>query len=137
MKLKEIKLAGFKTFVDPTTIKVDAQLACIVGPNGCGKSNVMESVKWVLGSSSAKELRGDSMDAVIFSGTVHPTGMYPGQASNYFLIIRLGRPRLSGLSYAEISVKRVIEKEKGSTYLINNTVVRRKDVADSISWDRP
>ena len=69
MKLRQIKLAGFKTFVDPTTISLPGQLVGIVGPNGCGKSNIIESVKWVLGSSSAKELRGESMESVIFSGT--------------------------------------------------------------------
>ena len=69
MKLRQIKLAGFKTFVDPTTISLPGQLAGIVGPNGCGKSNIMESVKWVLGSASAKELRGESMESVIFNGT--------------------------------------------------------------------
>ena len=69
MKLKEIKLAGFKTFVDPTTIKVDAQLAGIVGPNGCGKSNIVESLRWCMGENSAKSMRGSGMEDVIFSGT--------------------------------------------------------------------
>jgi len=129
MKLKQIKLAGFKTFVDPTKILLDGQLAGIVGPNGCGKSNIMESVKWVLGSSSAKELRGDSMDAVIFSGT--DTRQALSRASVELLFDnQLGQAPAEWSSYSEISVKRVIEKEKGSTYLINNSVVRRKDVAD-------
>jgi len=129
MKLKQIKLAGFKTFVDPTRILLDGQLAGIVGPNGCGKSNIMESVKWVLGSSSAKELRGDSMDAVIFSGT--DTRQALSRASVELLFDnQLGQAPAEWSSYSEISVKRVIEKEKGSTYLINNSVVRRKDVAD-------
>jgi len=129
MKLKQIKLAGFKTFVDPTKVKLDGQLTGIVGPNGCGKSNIMESVKWVLGSSSAKELRGDSMDAVIFSGT--DTRQALSRASVELLFDnQLGQAPAEWSSYAEISVKRVIEKEKGSTYLINNSAVRRKDVAD-------
>ena len=129
MKLKQIKLAGFKTFVDPTKILLDGQLAGIVGPNGCGKSNIMESVKWVLGSSSAKELRGDSMDAVIFSGTDTRNAL--SRASVELLFDnQLGQVPAEWSSYSEISVKRVIEKEKGSTYLINNSVVRRKDVAD-------
>ena len=129
MKLKQIKIAGFKTFVDPTKILLDGQLAGIVGPNGCGKSNIMESVKWVLGSSSAKELRGDSMDAVIFSGTDTRQGL--SRASVELLFDnQLGQAPAEWSSYSEISVKRVIEKEKGSTYLINNSVVRRKDVAD-------
>ena len=122
-------MAGFKSFVDPTTIRIDGQLASIVGPNGCGKSNVVESVKWVMGSSSAKELRGDSMDSVIFRGT--DTRQPLSRASVELIFDNTeGRAPTEWASYAEISVKRVIEKEKGSSYLINNTVVRRKDVAD-------
>jgi chromosome segregation protein len=99
VRLIQLKLAGFKSFVDPTTIQLQGQRVGIVGPNGCGKSNIMESVKWVLGESSAKEMRSENMDSVIFNGS-------------------------------EISVKRVIEREKGSTYYINNLAVRRKDIAD-------
>ena len=129
MKLRQIKLAGFKTFVDPTTIKLDGQLAGIVGPNGCGKSNIMESVKWVLGSSSAKDMRGESMDSVIFNGT--DTRQAIGRASVELVFDNSnGAAPAEWASYAEISVKRIIEKEKGSTYQINNTTVRRKDVAD-------
>jgi chromosome segregation protein len=129
LKLRQIKLAGFKTFVDPTTIRLDGQLAGIVGPNGCGKSNIMESVKWVLGSSSAKEMRGESMESVIFSGTDSRQPI--GRASvELFFDNSLGQAPNEWAKYAEISVKRVIEKEKGSTYYINNTAVRRKDVAD-------
>jgi chromosome segregation protein len=129
MKLRQIKLAGFKTFVDPTNILVDGQLAGIVGPNGCGKSNIMESVKWVLGASSAKELRGESMDDVIFSGTDSRQALSRASVELIF-DNRLGQAPAEWSSYSEISVKRVIEKDKGSTYLINNTTVRRKDVAD-------
>ena len=129
MKLKQIKLAGFKTFVDPTTIKVDAQLAAIVGPNGCGKSNVTESIKWVLGSSSAKELRGGTMEDVIFYGSDTRQAVSRASAELFFDNSEGMAPQ-AWASYAEISVKRVIEKEKGSTYYINNTQVRRKDVAD-------
>ena len=122
-------MAGFKSFVDPTTIRIDGQLASIVGPNGCGKSNVVESVKWVMGSSSAKELRGESMDSIIFRGT--DTRQPLSRASVELIFDNTeGRVPTEWSSYAEISVKRVIEKEKGSSYLINNTVVRRKDVAD-------
>ncbi len=129
MKLRQIKLAGFKTFVDATNVRLDGQLAGIVGPNGCGKSNIMESVKWVLGASSAKELRGDSMDDVIFSGT--DTSKPLSRASVELLFDnRLGKAPAEWSGYTEISVKRVIEKDKGSTYLINNSAVRRKDVAD-------
>jgi len=129
LKLRQIKLAGFKTFVDPTTIKLDGELAGIVGPNGCGKSNIMESVKWVLGSSSAKDMRGESMDSVIFNGT--DTRQAIGRASVELIFDNAnGAAPAEWASYAEISVKRIIEKEKGSTYQINNTTVRRKDVAD-------
>jgi len=129
LKLKEIKLAGFKTFVDPTTIKVDAQLAAIVGPNGCGKSNITESIKWVLGSSSAKELRGGTMEDVIFYGSDTRQPVSRASAELFFDNSEGMAPQ-AWASYAEISVKRVIEKEKGSSYYINNTQVRRKDVAD-------
>ena len=127
MKLKQIKLAGFKTFVDPTTIKVDAQLASIVGQNGCGKSNVTESVKWVLGSSSAKELRGGTMEDVIFYGSDSRQAISRASVELFFDNSEGMAPQ-AWASYAEISVKRIMEK--GSTYFINNSQVRRKDVAD-------
>ncbi|MFL2980956.1 MAG: chromosome segregation SMC family protein [Methylophilaceae bacterium] len=129
MKLRQIKLAGFKSFVDPTTIQLDEKLGSIVGPNGCGKSNIVEAVKWVMGSSSAKELRSDSMDDVIFYGTDTRQAV---SRANVELIFDNSENRApeEWSKYSEISVKRVIEKDKGSNYLINNTVVRRKDVAD-------
>ena len=129
MKLKQIKLAGFKSFVDQTTIKFNDKLGAIVGPNGCGKSNIAEAVKWVLGSSSAKELRGSTMEDVIFYGSETRQAV---NRANVELIFDNAESRApeEWSKYAEISVKRIIEKEKGSTYLINNTVVRRKDVAD-------
>ncbi|MDC6484837.1 hypothetical protein PQZ09_02755 [Methylophilaceae bacterium] len=129
MKLKQIKLAGFKSFVDPTTIKINDKLSAIVGPNGCGKSNVAEAVKWVLGSSSAKELRGSTMDDVIFYGSETRQAVSRANVELIFDNTENRAPE-EWAKYAEISVKRIIEKEKGSTYLINNTVVRRKDVAD-------
>ena len=129
MKLKQIKLAGFKSFVDPTTIKFNNKLIAIVGPNGCGKSNVAEAVKWVLGSSSAKELRGSTMDDVIFYGSETRQAVSRANVELIFDNTENRAPE-EWAKYAEISVKRIIEKEKGSTYLINNTVVRRKDVAD-------
>ena len=129
MKLRQIKLAGFKTFVDPTKVILDGQLTGIVGPNGCGKSNIMESVKWVMGSSSAKELRSESMEAVIFSGT--DTRQAISRASVELIFDNSeGSAPAEWSQYSEISVKRIIEKEKGSSYLINNSIVRRKDVAD-------
>ena len=129
MKLKQIKLAGFKSFIDPTTIKFDEKLSAIVGPNGCGKSNIAEAVKWVLGSSSAKELRGATMDDVIFYGSETRQAISRANVELIFDNTENRAPE-EWAKYAEISVKRIIEKEKGSTYFINNTVVRRKDVAD-------
>ena len=129
MRLTHLKLAGFKSFVDPTTLHIHGQRVGVVGPNGCGKSNVMESVRWVLGESSAKEMRGDSMDAVIFNGSGNRK---PISRASVELVFdnSLGGATGEWSQYAEISVKRVIERDKGSTYYINNTVVRRRDVAD-------
>ncbi|HSH72840.1 MAG TPA: chromosome segregation protein SMC [Methylophilaceae bacterium] len=129
MRLTHLKLAGFKSFVDPTTLHIHGQRVGVVGPNGCGKSNVMESVRWVLGESSAKEMRGDSMDAVIFNGSGNRK---PISRASVELIFdnSLGGANGEWSQYAEISVKRVIERDKGSSYYINNTSVRRRDVAD-------
>lgn len=129
MRLIQLKLAGFKSFVDPTTIQLQGQRVGIVGPNGCGKSNIMESVKWVLGESSAKEMRSENMDSVIFNGSENRK---PISRASVELIFdnSLGKAPTEWSQYAEISVKRVIEREKGSTYYINNLAVRRKDVAD-------
>jgi len=129
LRLTHLKLAGFKSFVDPTTLHIHGQRVGVVGPNGCGKSNVMESVRWVLGESSAKEMRGDSMDAVIFNGSGNRK---PISRASVELVFdnSLGSAAGEWSQYAEISVKRVIERDKGSTYYINNTVVRRRDVAD-------
>lgn len=129
MRLTHLKLAGFKSFVDPTTLYIHGQRVGVVGPNGCGKSNVMESVRWVLGESSAKEMRGDSMDVVIFNGSGNRK---PISRASVELVFdnSLGGATGEWRQYAEISVKRIIERDKGSTYYINNTVVRRRDVAD-------
>ena len=129
MRLTHLKLAGFKSFVDPTTVHLHGQRVGVVGPNGCGKSNVMESVRWVLGESSAKEMRADAMDAVIFNGS---SNRKPISRASVELIFdnSLGSASGEWRQYAEISVKRVIERQKGSTYYINNTAVRRRDVAD-------
>lgn len=129
MRLTHLKLAGFKSFVDPTTLHIHGQRVGVVGPNGCGKSNVMESVRWVLGESSAKEMRADAMDAVIFNGSGNRK---PISRASVELVFdnSLGGASGEWSQYAEISVKRVIERDKGSTYYINNTIVRRRDVAD-------
>jgi chromosome segregation protein len=129
LRLTHLKLAGFKSFVDATTLHIHGQRVGVVGPNGCGKSNVMESVRWVLGESSAKEMRADAMDAVIFNGSGNRK---PISRASVELIFdnSMGAAAGEWSQYAEISVKRVIERDKGSTYYINNTVVRRRDVAD-------
>ena len=129
MRLTHLKLAGFKSFVDPTTIHLHGQRVGVVGPNGCGKSNVMESVRWVLGESSAREMRADAMDAVIFNGSANRK---PISRASVELIFdnSLGGAHGEWSQYAEIAVKRVIERDKGSTYYINNMAVRRRDVAD-------
>lgn len=129
MRLTHLKLAGFKSFVDTTTLHLQGQRIGVVGPNGCGKSNVMESIRWVLGESSAKEMRGDSMQDVIFNGSANRRAISRASVELIF-DNSLGGASGEWSQYAEISVKRVIEREKGSTYYINNTAVRRRDVAD-------
>ena len=129
MRLKQIKLAGFKSFVDLTAFEVPSQLVGVVGPNGCGKSNIMDAVRWVLGESKASELRGESMQDVIFNGS---SDRKPSVRASVELNFDNASSRLGGAwaGYAEISVKRVLSRDGQSTYLINNQVVRRKDVHD-------
>jgi chromosome segregation protein len=129
LRLTHLKLAGFKSFVDATTIHLHGQRVGVVGPNGCGKSNVMESVRWVLGESSAKEMRADAMDAVIFNGSSNRNAISRASVELVF-DNSMGGANGEWNQYAEISVKRVIERNKGSTYYINNNAVRRRDVAD-------
>lgn len=129
MRLTHLKLAGFKSFVDPTTLHIHGQRVGVVGPNGCGKSNVMESIRWVLGESSAKEMRGDSMQDVIFNGSGNRKPV--SRASVELLFDNsLGGASGEWSQYAEISVKRVLQRDSGSSYYINNILVRRRDVAD-------
>ncbi len=129
MRLKQIKLAGFKSFVDPTAFDVPGQLVGVVGPNGCGKSNIIDAVRWVLGESKASELRGESMQDVIFSGS---SERKPAARASVELVFdnTLGRIGGSWGQYAEISVKRVLTRDGQSTYFINNQPVRRRDVHD-------
>ena len=129
MRLKQLKLAGFKSFVDPTAFEVPSQLVGVVGPNGCGKSNIMDAVRWVLGESRASELRGESMQDVIFNGS---SDRKPSVRASVELIFDNAASRLGGAwaGYAEISVKRVLTRDGQSNYLINNQIVRRKDVHD-------
>ena len=129
MRLKCIKLAGFKSFVDPTTIHFPSNLCSVVGPNGCGKSNVIDAVRWVMGESSAKNLRGESMTDVIFngSGTRKPVG----QASVELVFDNYDK-KLMGeyANFAEVSIKRKVDRDAQSSYTLNGTKCRRKDVTD-------
>jgi len=129
LRLTHVKLAGFKSFVDPTHIPVPGQLVGIVGPNGCGKSNVIDAVRWVLGESSARHLRGETMQDVIFNGS---GGRKPANRASVELVFdnSLGKAGGPWSRYAEISVKRVLERNGESSYYVNNTHVRRRDVAD-------
>ena len=137
MRLTQIKLSGFKSFVDPTHFALPGRLVGVVGPNGCGKSNIIDAARWVLGESKASELRGESMQDVIFNGSAQrkPAGRAsvelvfdntPGGEDN-----PQGRP-VSGPwgQYHEIAVKRVLTRDGTSTYLINNQAVRRRDIQD-------
>ena len=129
MRLTHINLAGFKSFVDPTQIPVPGQLVGIVGPNGCGKSNIIDAVRWVLGESSAKQLRGETMQDVLFNGSGNRKPM--GRCSVELIFDNsLGKATGQWSTYAEISVKRVLLREGDSTYYINNLPVRRRDVTD-------
>ncbi len=129
MRLTHIKLAGFKSFVDPTHIPVPGQLVGVVGPNGCGKSNVIDAIRWVLGESSAKQLRGENMQDVIFNGSGDRKPV--GRASVELIFDNsLGKAAGAWSAYAEISVKRVLERDGESSYFLNNLHVRRRDVAD-------
>jgi chromosome segregation protein len=129
MRLKKIKLAGFKSFVDPTTIPFPDDMTAVVGPNGCGKSNVIDAVRWVLGESSAKNLRGDSMTDVIFNGS---TARKPVSQCSVELVFDNSSGRIQGeyAGYNELSVKRIVTREAQSNYLLNNTKCRRRDVTD-------
>jgi chromosome segregation protein len=129
VRLTHIKLAGFKSFVDPTHIPVPGQLVGVVGPNGCGKSNVIDAVRWVLGESSARQLRGESMQDVIFNGSGDRKPV--GRASVELIFDNsLGKAAGAWSTYAEISIKRVLERDGESSYFINNLHVRRRDIAD-------
>ncbi|MEX3557322.1 MAG: chromosome segregation protein SMC [Burkholderia sp.] len=129
MRLSSIKLAGFKSFVDPTHFQVPSQLVGVVGPNGCGKSNIIDAVRWVLGESRASELRGESMQDVIFNGS---TTRKPGSRASVELIFDNSDGRAAGQwgQYGEIAVKRVLTRDGTSSYYINNLPARRRDIQD-------
>ncbi|MCC6202427.1 MAG: chromosome segregation protein SMC [Gammaproteobacteria bacterium] len=130
MRISKIRLAGFKSFVDPTQLHLPHSLTAIVGPNGCGKSNIIDAMLWVLGESSAKHLRGESMADVIFNGS--NTRKPVGQAS-VEIVFDNAAGTLTGqyAGYAEIAVKRVIERDGLSHYFLNGTRCRRKDIIDT------
>ena len=129
MRLNSIKLSGFKSFAEPTNFLLPGQLVGVVGPNGCGKSNIMDAVRWVLGESKASELRGESMQDVIFNGT---TTRKAASRSSVELVFENNDHRAGGQwgQFAEIAVKRVLTRDGTSSYYINNQPVRRRDVQD-------
>jgi chromosome segregation protein len=129
VQLKSIKLSGFKSFVDPTHFEMPGQLIGIVGPNGCGKSNIIDAVRWVLGESRASELRGESMQDVIFNGS----GLRkPSGRASVELIFDNSEGRAQGQwsAFTELGIKRVLTRDGNSSYYVNNQVVRRKDIQD-------
>ena len=129
MRLNSIKLSGFKSFAEPTHFHMPGQLVGVVGPNGCGKSNIMDAVRWVLGESKASELRGESMQDVIFNGSGNRK---PASRASVELVFSNEDARAGGQwnQFAEIAVKRVLTRDGTSSYYINNQPVRRRDVQD-------
>ena len=129
MRLKTIKLAGFKSFVDPTNVSFPSNLGCVVGPNGCGKSNIIDAVRWVMGESSAKNLRGENMTDVIFNGSINRQPV--GQAT-IELIFDNSDGTVGGeyARFAEISIRRKVTREATSDYYLTGTKCRRRDITD-------
>ncbi|MCU7959298.1 MAG: chromosome segregation protein SMC [gamma proteobacterium symbiont of Bathyaustriella thionipta] len=129
MRLEKIKLAGFKSFVDPTTVALPSNLVAIVGPNGCGKSNVIDAVRWVMGESSAKMLRGESMADVIFNGS---NSRKPVGSASIELLFDNSDGKVGGeyATYGQISVKRQVSRDGQSHYFLNSTRCRRRDITD-------
>ncbi|WPP01402.1 chromosome segregation protein SMC [Pseudomonas sp. HR96] len=129
MRLKCIRLAGFKSFVDPTTVNFPSNMAAVVGPNGCGKSNIIDAVRWVMGESSAKNLRGESMTDVIFNGS---TSRKPVSQASIELVFDNSDGTLVGeyAAYAEISIRRKVTRDAQNTYYLNGTKCRRRDITD-------
>ena len=129
MRLAHIKLAGFKSFVDPTLIPISHDLVGIVGPNGCGKSNIIDAVRWVLGESKASALRGDSMQDVIFAGSDQRKAV---SRASVEIVFDNQDSKMTGqwVSYSEIAIKRILQRDGVSSYYINNLQVRRRDISD-------
>ena len=129
MRLKHIQTSGFKSFVEPLKISFDKDLTGVVGPNGCGKSNVVDAIKWVLGESSAKQIRGDTMTDVIFDGTETRKRM---SFCSVEMVFDNTQNKIQGMwgRYDEISIKRTLNRDSESNYYINNQNVRKRDVID-------
>ncbi len=129
MRLKQIKLAGFKSFVDATTVTLPGNRCAVVGPNGCGKSNIIDAVRWVMGESSAKQLRGENLTDVIFNGS---TTRKPNSAASIELIFDNSDGRIGGefSSYADIAIRREVSRDGQSNYLLNGNRCRRRDIQD-------
>jgi chromosome segregation protein len=129
MRLKSIKLSGFKSFVDPTNVNFPSNLCAVVGPNGCGKSNVIDAVRWVMGETSAKNLRGESMSDVIFNGSAERKPV--GQAS-VELIFDNSQGRVAGefAAYNDIGIRRKVTRDGQSNYYLNGNKCRRRDITD-------
>lgn len=129
MRLKCIKLAGFKSFVDPTTVNFPSNLCAVVGPNGCGKSNIIDAVRWVMGESSAKNLRGENMTDVIFNGS---SGRKPVGQASIELVFDNSDATLTGeyAGFTEISIKRKVSRDGDNSYYLNGTKCRRRDITD-------
>src|SRR5687767_9613076 len=129
MRLTTIKLSGFKSFVDPTTLHLPTNLTGIVGPNGCGKSNIIDAIRWVMGESAASRLRGDNLTDVIFSGS---GGRKPVGTATVELVFDNSDGLITGeyARFNEISVKRTVSRDGQSSYFLNNSRCRRRDIVD-------
>ena len=129
MRLKQIKLAGFKSFVDATTVTLPGNRCAVVGPNGCGKSNIIDAVRWVMGESSAKQLRGENITDVIFNGSITRK---PNNAASIELVFDNSDGRIGGeyAAYADIAIRREVSRDGQSNYLLNGSRCRRRDIQD-------
>ena len=129
MRLKQIKLAGFKSFVDATTVTLPGNRCAVVGPNGCGKSNIIDAVRWVMGESSAKQLRGENITDVIFNGS---NTRKPNNAASIELVFDNSDGRIGGeyAAYADIAIRREVSRDGQSNYLLNGSRCRRRDIQD-------
>ena len=123
MRIKRLKLTGFKSFVEPAELRIEPGLTGVVGPNGCGKSNLLEAIRWVMGESSAKSLRGGGMEDVIFAGTAQRP------PRDFAEVVLHGETADTGAGRDELEVVRRIERGAGSAYRVNGRDVRAKDVA--------